>query len=408
MHEVDELREALESEYPTTTRVGDWEDVLVRTPGARPSRRRRRAPLIALAAAVTAVGLGVLLWPAIDGPPDVLERARAVASDGPVIHLILGPKDARMTEIDLDTGKRRRLQSRHEQWFDPDRGFHDVRTVAGQVIDDIFYPAGSSPETAQRILALEEYRKALETGKVSVAGKGEVDGRAVYWLHFHVRYPSFGIPHYAADEQVAVDAETYVPRFWRSIPTKDSMVREVTEDKIELWETLPAGLGDFTARTNAVELQPTQTPLGWGVSRPLTLESARKVLSPPLWLGREFRGLRLVQLSQQGWRRSRRSGPVRLLRALDLCYARRLDECIGHTLVPDQPFVSLSEKARADFGAVPRPREGKLILTDWVRVPGPIPTFQPGYARRHGVFVAVQASSPRLLLEAARALRPVR
>jgi len=353
----------------------------------------------------------VLLWPGLGGSPDVLERARAVATDGPVIHLVLGPKDARMTEIDLDTGKRRRLQSHHEQWFDPKRGFHDVRRVDGQVIDDILYPAGSSPETAQRFLALAEYRKALESGKVAIAGRGEVDGRPVYWLHFHVRYPSFGIPHYDADEEVAVDAETYVPRFWRSIQTSESLMpREVTEDEIELWETLPSGKGDFSARVNVLDLGPTPAAPRWSVSRPRTVEAARNVLSPSsLWLGREFRGLRLVRLAQQGWRPARGRGAVTMRRALDLCYGRRPAACMsGHPLVPDQTFVSLSETQRAAFGAVPRPREGTLILTDRVRLAGPVPNFDPGYVRRHGVYVGITASDRRLLVRAARALKPMR
>lgn len=92
MHQLDAVQEALDREFPDHPgRTGDWEDVLTRVPAPR---HRRRSPLVALAAAVAAVVMAVLLWPGGDGSPRVLERARAVATAGPVVHLVLGPEDA--------------------------------------------------------------------------------------------------------------------------------------------------------------------------------------------------------------------------------------------------------------------------------------------------------------------------
>lgn len=407
MHQVDELRDALEREFPDyADRTGDWEDVLARTP---PSRRRR-PPLIALAAAIAVTVAAVLLWPGGGGSPRVLERALAAATDGPVVHLVLGPEDARMTEIDLDTGEARRLEGRHEQWFDPDRGFHDLHTIDGQVIEDVLYPTGSNPEVEQQFLALDEYRKALRSGKASVTGSGKIDGRDVHWIRFHVRYPSFGIPAYDADHEVAVDAETFEPRLWRTIPTKNSLSGYTpTEAKIELWETLPSGNGDFTAARSALDLGPGQPPPMKSVRRPRTINAARKVLSPtPVWLGAEFRGLHLIELFQPGLKRQGKRARVRMRRELDLCYARVPEGCPSHYPDrPDEPYVSLNETNHTRFGAAPRPREGTLILPDQVHIPRPVPNVASGHARRHGVFVGITATERKLLVAAARALRPI-
>jgi hypothetical protein len=408
MHQLDELREALDREFPDHPgRAGDWNGVLAR---AQAPTRRRRTPLIALAAAIAAVVVSILLWPGGEGSPRVLERALAVATEGPVVHLVLGPEDARITEIDLDSGAQRRLQGRHEQWFDPERGFHDLYTIDGQVIEDVLYPAGSNPEVEQQFLALTEYRRALRSGKASVTGGGKVDGRDVHWLRFHVRYPSFGIPSHDADHEVAVDAETFEPRLWRAIPTKDSLsFRETTEVEIEFWETFPGGSGDFTAARSSLDLGPGQPPPLESVRRRRTIEAARRILSPPpVWLGEEFRGLHLFELFQPGVKRVGPRARVRMRRELDFCYARVPEACPSrYPRLPDEPYVSLNVTNRVDFA--PRPREGKLIFRDQVvHGPRPFPNIEPGYARRHGVFVAITATDRKLIVAAARALKPMR
>lgn len=313
-----------------------------------------------------------------------------------------------MTQIDLETGERRRLQGRHEQWFDADRGFHDLHTVDGRVKQDILYPAGSTPETERQFREFASaYRKALESDRASVSGKGTVKGKDVYWLRFHVRYPSFGIPHYAADHEVAVDAETFEPRFWRAIPTKDSLsVRETTEFEIELWETLPAGSGDFTAATEGNALDE-----GWqGLARlgQRTIEQARSILSPPpLWLGSEFSGLRLGPVFELSAERGKGRSVARTP-ALELCYGARLNDtsCVAPYPSTGQRHVELTQANTPQpwfgWGQVVEPVDETLIVIEQE------PRLAQGFLRKKGVYARIGASDQELLLAAACALRPMR
>jgi hypothetical protein len=413
MHQVDEVREALDREFPGYAgRSGDWEGVLARVQASAPEPRRprRRSPLVALAAAVVALAASALLWPGGDGSDRVLERARAVVTAEPVIHLVLGPEPAALTEIRLETGERRALVGRHEQWFDPERGLHDVYTVGGGVQGDVLYPAGSYPELDQQFLGLASaYRKALESGHASVRGKGTVDGRKVHWIAFHVRYPSAGIPLYDADHEVAVDAETFEPRLWRStqhhqelgIPGKVTKL----ELEIELWETLPAGSGDFTAATVA-NADPDD---GWqGLSKvgAKTPEEARSVLSPrALWLGAEFQSLRLAGMYEISAERGQVGGPIERTPALEACYGARLNET-SCAAPRDGRFVSIAQAnaphPMLGWTEVREPAEGTMVVPDRGS-----PPYAQGFARKGGVYAVITASDEELLLAAARALEPI-
>lgn len=366
---------------------------------------RRLSPGIALAAAVAVVAAVVLLWPVGDGSTGILERARAVATDGPVVHLILGAEDAHMTEVDLNTGKRRQLQGRHEQWFDPERGFHDLYTVDGRVKQDILYPAGSTPETERQFREFAAaYRKALESGRASVSGKGTFNGDDVYWIRFHVRYPSFGIPEYDADHEVAVDAETFEPRFWRAIPTEKSLsAREATESEIELWETLPAGRGDFTAEAEGNALEE-----GWGgLSRlgPRSVEQAPAILSRPvLWLGPDFAGLRIAAIFELSAERGKGRSVAERTPAAELCYGPRLNDTSCEAPYPSagKRYVQLTETDAPHrwFGwdQAIEPSEGTIILNGFERL------HAQGFARKEGTYLVINASDEPLLVQAAKAL----
>lgn len=403
MHQVDEVREALDREFSFDPgRSGDWEDVLGRAQAPPPDRRRRRSYLIALAGAVAAVAAGVLLWPGGDGSASILERARAVVSAGPVIHMVLEAEDGRMTEVDLKTGKRRRLEGRHEQWFDPERGFHDLYTVDGRAQRDVLHTVGSTPEIERQFIEFTSaYRKALESGRASVAGKGTEDGRKVYWIRFHVRYPSFGIPNYDAEHEVAVDAETFEPRIWRATQKNDALgiPETTTETEIEFWETLPAGAGDFTAAIDGSAL-----PDDWrGVSRlgPRTPEQARSVLAPPsLWLGDEFRGLPLAGIYEL--RAESGESPVVSDKqpALEVCYGTRLNNtsCTGPAVALLQTSTPI---AWLGWETVVMPAKGTMIVREIQ------PGFVQGFVRKDGVYLSITASDERLLLAAAQALKPI-
>lgn len=404
MHQVDELREALDREFPSySERAGDWEGVLARTIPAESKHRRRRSPLLALAAAVAAAAVAVLFWPGDESSARILERARTVATDDPVVHLVLGAgsDDPNMTEVDLKTGGRRRLQSRHEQWFDPERGVHDLHTIDGRVYRDVLYPAGNSPELERQFLGFAStYRKALESGRASVDGQGTVNGRDVYWIRFHVRYPSVGIPTYDAEHEVAVDAETFEPRIWRATNEIEELgVPETrTEFEIKLWKTLPAGSGDFSAAIDAAAIDRRFHGIQM-VGRLRTLAEARSVLSPPpLWLGREFRGLPLAEVDEAVLENLRNAQVVRQIPAIRMCYAE--PACTrGSSMIT----MSQTNEPNAWFGwdLVVEPAKDKMILVDYNR------GVAEGFIRTHGVYVSMHASDDALLLEAAQALEPI-
>jgi hypothetical protein len=411
MHDVDELTEALDLEFPLSAeRVGDWEDVLARSDVRPARRRRRRSPLVALAAAVTAVAVGILLWPGGDDSTGILERARAVATDGPIVHLILGPEDSHLTEVDLDTGEVRRLPSRREQWFDPERGIHDLHTVDGRVLDDVLYPTGSSPEAERTLSGLASaYRDALESGRASVVGASEIGGRGVHWIRFHVRYPSFGLASYEATHEVAVDAETFEPRLWRRTEGSPDLgiPERTTEVAIERWETLPAGSGDFTAAVNMAEFRED----AWGVARlgPRSPGQARELLSPsPLWLGGEFDGLPRTGLFELSAERGRPGKALEKEPALELCYGTRLNEtsCEPPHSAAGERYIQLTETERPQswpgWDLTIEPREGTMILNRGERL------HAQGFLRKAGIYVVVNASDEALLLAAARALEPMR
>lgn len=405
MHQLDEVREALDREFPGFAgRTGDWEDVLARSLATEPDRRRRRSPLFVLAAAIVAVAVGALLWPGGDSSARILERARAVVSAGPVIHLVMGPEDARMTEIDLATGKGRRLDGRHEQWFDPDRGVHDLHTIDGRVYQDVLYPAGSSPELEREYLEFASaYRRALESGRATVGERGVVNDSDVYWIRFHSRYPSVGIS-FDADHEVAVDAETFEPRVWRS--TRESkglgVPKRTTELQIEFWETLPAGTGDFTAATNTTDLSDPlrETAIMQGPRR--TLEEARSVLSPPpLWLGQEFRGLPLVSIDESRAEHVYTGAPVEMPPELRFCYGA-CPARIGSERVVAINEANVRHRWQG-WELVVEPAEGTLIIADAIHTQ----EFARGFARQDGVYLTIAASDEGLLVAAARALRPM-
>lgn len=408
MHQLDEVREALDQEFSSYGgRSGDWEDVLVRSMASEPEPRKRRSPLIALAAAVVALAASALLWPGGDGSDRILERARAVVMAGPVIHLVFASEDAPMTEVDLESGTRRRLQGRHEQWFDPERGVHDLHTIDGRVYRDVLYPTGSSPELEREFLEFASaYRDALESGRASVGGKAVLNGRDVYWIRFHSRYPSIGIT-YDADHEVAVDAETFEPRLWRSTRENEGLgiPRTTTELQIEFWETLPAGRGDFTAAMDASDLPDDRFQQGLAiVGRPRTLTEARSVLSrPPLWLGGEFHGLALTEIDELVLENLQEGSVVEKIPALSLCYVdgrgdvgcargARHVVAITETNVPHTWF---------GWEQAVVPAEGTLLILHERQ------EFVRGFVHELDAFVTIAATDEELLVAAARALRPM-
>jgi hypothetical protein len=379
---VDEIREAVERSVPAyDDRPSDWNSIVAAAATtSAPSRRLRW--LAPAAGACLAVAALLLFWPGGGQSDSILDRALAAVGDGPVIHMVL---QARTVEYyDLERRKSRQAPVMQEIWFDPERGTHSRASVEGRVLDDVLMPPGPGEGGLEgRLVALgEAYRKALRGGDASVGEQEKVDGRAVYWISFEIRYPDVVVSH-----RVAVDAETYEPRIWRE---------EALERPIVVWETFPAGRGDFTA---ARTVDRTEPHTWYSSSRvgTVTPEQARGVLPvPPLWLGTEFADLPLAFIREVRYETGRSSRPLEpdeRLPGLELCYGSG-EPCA----------VTVSQAARPhdmigrSWGLSLSPPPGSLSLAEDDR---------HAFLVRDGLYVAIEAEGRERLIAAGEALTPI-
>jgi hypothetical protein len=384
---VDEIREAVDRAYPSFRgRSGDWDGIIdaARRPAPDRSQRWIRPALVAAAGVVAAV----LLWPG-DDSDRVLERARAAVAGGPVVHLVLRAPGE--TAIDLRTGKRRQLRGQHEQWFDPDRGLHDIYRVGGKVRRDVFYPAGSTPEFAVQFTGLATaYRQALE-GDASVESTSEVNGRTISWIRYRVRYPSFGIPTYEAEHEVGVD-ENGRPRYLR-LAGETGPGAEVL-----IWETLRAGSGDFTGRSEVAPEEERWFGVHFiGARSPETAGDLDG--RSPFWLGEEFESIPLRIVARYRLESSRPYAPPDInADAVEVCYGT--GDVRGCRATGGQYLILRQSASPHPFYWTPdarMPEEDTLVLE---------PSGLRGWALREGVYIVMEGSSPELIERAARALRP--
>jgi hypothetical protein len=364
MAAVDEVREAVERTVPDfSDRIGDWDAVLGKAHAdGRPYRSWTKWPIAAAAAVAGAAAL-VLFWPVGGQGVDVLDRARATVERGPVTHVVV----RRTVEVyDLERHEYRSVPDVEEEWFDPARGFHYMRTV-GSRINRIFL--GRSPADFSEALATA-YRHALAADTASLGAEETVHGRHVYWIRFEA-----GPKQY----DVAIDAETFEPRFVRVDGGPVASLQ---------YETLGAGEGDFTVpRPRPREDRESSSWSGTSQIGPRTPAEARDALHNAQWLGERFGELTLASIREVGWEAPGFNGP-QTVRALELCYG------------PSEPCaVSMTEAEEPRGGdgepwAI-QPPEGTVSLGN---APG------LGYVIRDGVFVTIQARSRDELIAAAEAL----
>jgi hypothetical protein len=378
---VDEVQKALDRVVPSYAgRNGDWEGVLqaARASAAPPERRWQRPLLVGLAVALAAL----LFWPGDDGER-ILERARAAVQGGPVVHLVLRAPSREV--YDLRRGEYRRIPAEREQWFDPDRGLHEVQRVGGAVIDDVLYPAGP-PEVEQQFTGLATaYRRALASDEASLGQAETVGGRRVHWIRFRVRYPDVGIPVIDEEHEVAVDAETFEPRFLR---VDGGPVAAVLS-----WETLPRGRGDFTAARTEGETR-SEVWSGASLVGVPTPTEARSALAGAVWLGPDFGGAQLAPIRELRFETGRFGQPAfESVRALELCYGPfpRCPVKVTQAAEP-HPFAGRGH----GWGEIPPP--GTVALDDRVPV---------GWLVRDGAYVTIFAGSREQIIAAAEALAPI-
>jgi hypothetical protein len=388
---IDEVREELERTVPDfRDRSGDWADGLARARAEeRNYRQWTRWPAAAVAAVAAAVAV-VLFWPAGGGGEPVLDRARAAVSGGPVLHVVL--RAAPLEVYDVERDEYGSVPVVEEEWFDPDRGpegtgcvrcwtLHRVRRVGSRVDAEIVLRGVpvAFPEGEQQYAGIATaYRRALAADEASLGAEETVQGRRVHWIQFSSPLAPAGSRR--RKYEVAVDAETFEPRFVR--------VDNGPVAAVLLFETLSSGEGNFTLTG---ELGAGWETSSWSGTSRVGLRSpaaARAALKNAVWLGDRFGELALASIREVSWPGARE--PVR---ALELCYGSG-ERCAVSLTQATEPHPM----AAGGRGWGVRPPPGLLAFGD---APG------LGYVIRNGVYVTLLARSRGELIAAAEALRAI-
>lgn len=384
----------LDAAVPRAEQHGDWDRVVADATGS--TRQRTWTPRVAALAAVVAVAAaGILLSPFGGDSPTFLERAQAAVGEGSVLHLKLrgdwGP-----TLVDLESGRPAPVHADTEVWYDESRGLHAITYLGGVPQENWFRPADrvTAAEREQYAGFATRYREALSSGRAHIVGTGAVAGRSVRWIQVHGEWlpdVADGRDHLFAHE-VGVDSETFQPVFFRT--TRDRKPPPGPGNLITVleFELLPAGEGDFTAP--AAPPGGRQGPFMMGRGDKLTPEQAASGLGGrTLWLGRSFAGVPLdsIWVLKHGVRDDDR---WRTTRGLVFLY--------GDTEAPDVLVELMPELTpawlRAPVG-IELP-DAKMLIERGSR--------SRGFLRANGLYVGLQARSREELLDAARALRPMR
>jgi hypothetical protein len=444
---MQDMKELLERMEPLPAERGDWEAVL-RDGGAR--QRPLLRPLAGVAVAAAAVFALVLFQPWESESPTFLERALAAVGEGPVLHVVLRGEWGG-TLVDLETGERKPVYGENEIWYDFERGLMHSATKLGGVIE---YEELSHPrEPAGHVAALGRgYREALENGTARIAGEGSVDGEPVVWIVIH----SEDLPDSADGklhrwaEEIGVSRRTYEPVALRQ--TRDGEPGRGTLQRVRDLEMLASGEGDFSV---SEQLDPNG--MVFMESRdPIPFERAADVLGDtPLWLGPEHEGLPLAATFRT-LRKMGRQEPIRITgelerKALECTKLGRqaAGECMRglgvHPLeVRPEGVFTRAETVwkRQDVGlqlfygtvgdepsTFRREEDVPLIEQPYVRISESthlaplrrgVSRYAPpdgslyipaggymGALAVDGVYVSIEASSEKLMLEAARALEPM-
>jgi hypothetical protein len=298
-----------------------------------------RASALALALIVCAL----LLASPWEGSPSLAERALAAIGNEPVLHVVTsyeGPQGGRLVGqiIEIDTGEVVPARRETEIWFDESRALKKaVERYNGRVLDEVLetpqggftqggplitcaWIAAHPVEATKRRVSCNEnmengttprqipetpptldprlgefidhYRAALASGQAEEIARDTIDGRNVIWLRFATpRSPPPSTPEPLAfpAQEVAVDASSYRPVRLRN--ADGSWAADVT-----VAETLSYSANLFR--------RPLEAPPGPSVGRnkeirAIELSQGASLLGrSPLWLGEEWRGFRLVEVTE--------------------------------------------------------------------------------------------------------------
>jgi hypothetical protein len=417
--------------------------------------RHERAIRLAVVAAVVACGTTLALVAPWSGRGSgFATRALSALGAGEVIHVVTVEPFRGLEVVDVATGKSRPAEETTEIWFDGERGLRrTVRRVNDRVmLEELETPTGAWTEegrvytcawiaghpveasrarvscnlngdngtTPRRVpeprpslepaLAgfITGYRDALANGEAVAGGEGVVGGRRVRWLTFHQER---GVKADAAVERVAVDLETLKPILVQLFVDG----RKQSEQRIAAAGTLARDDVAFSRPRPRREALPVGSrTAGSRVVAPRV--AARALGGQFVTAGASVGGLRLAQITLRqivsGYGRSSARPPLRS-RGVEVVYGSSLD--VYELMRSPKPYVVLKESVRPEMlyrftGARQVPAGAAMLVTRVIGTvssrdaPPVTKTAWLGHLRHAGIYIAIEASSRRLLLQAARAL----
>ena len=424
-----------------------------------PPRHRRLVRLAVAATVAAAIAVTVSVWPWGPRQSSLNSQALAAIGDGEMIHVRTQSNLTGQSSLDLATGRVRPVVQETEIWFDGKRDLERLVTrVDGRKVDeeldtpDGWWTSDGRVYTCAWILAhpgeaekagvscqsggegvaahraaeqrpildpalagfVNGYRDALKTGAARRVGSGVVDDRPVYWLEFRPDEASAPAGSAQETERVAVDQKTLRPVLVLILVGGVS----VSEYRVTTIETLPSDAAVFS---RPEPLSPSRLPTSGSLvdSREVTISEAAAALGGLLSPGGTVDGLRLssvrVETLVNGFAPGSGIPPTRAT-GVALMYGDR-------PAVPDRHarYVLVREATgrQLAYGPLPptRPEPGELLVsTNEVTVSPPETgpsepthlTLWTAELVKGGLFVSLEGTSEKLVLDAARLLTPVR
>lgn len=376
--------------------------------------RRRLIRAAVIGAAVATAAVLAVLQPWGGGGGLVSEALAAIPGRGPIVHALLRSRVPGAELVDLRSGRSETEQITSEFWFDPSRNLlHTVIRRDGVVVTDVVASpektiSAAGPVYGQTRTTLDPvllafasgYREALASRSARPAGRT---------LAGNTAQPVLEVTTPLARELVVLNPKTLQPRAIRSIPLGS---RANPSPVAHVLELSTVGTGDFVAEGRSGKPVASSGVVESSVS--LTLPQASRSLSPaPFWAGEQVDGLRLHLLARDKLARIFITGSkARSTRpGIDVIYGA------VRSGRPDwrSPFLELQQARHPEpaYGFLsgplriePLPRAGVLRL-ERQEPAGRDHALWRGELRKDGLYVALTGSSRRLVLSAARSLRPI-
>jgi hypothetical protein len=372
-------------------------------------RLGRRFAAAAIAAAAVAVGTALLPGRLADeGNVGVVERALAAVSAGPVLHAIVENEDSRAILVDLASGEETVEPERHEYWYDEERGeLHARLTIGNEVVNEVHVSRVAGPPPHRALAFATGYREALESGRARVVRWETVDGRRAPVLSIAVPAAGSDPPRRgeasqpAYTEEVVVDGDTFEPLRFRHLYGPDVVSGPVFWWRVVSIEAIERDDDDFRAGPPSFPW----TRFAPSNDKEITLDEASTALGrPALWSGPSIDGARLERIgvvtTAITWTDGRETESPSLL----IRYEAPGEK--GRWLWMQ---VGTSPETTPRFGpvdgeAVPA---GKVRVTEVKAHDDRSIDMWFGNVERDGVYINMQSPQRELIVEAARALKPI-